>query len=134
VAAATPVPGDPVPETDNLTRLIEAMRVTAKTGGWEATVRLKPQHLGEVTIALRVDGDTVSATVNAEIAGVRQWLRSQEEAVRSGMAEHGLTLDRFHVQRDGQRSRRDAQQRDQPSYPRPRRAPESGTERFEVVA
>ena len=34
------------------TALVQAMRVTAKAGGWEATVRLKPEHLGEVTIAL----------------------------------------------------------------------------------
>ncbi len=140
VASAAPVvPTAPMtgasmtPDAENITKLVEAMRVTAKSGGWEATVRLKPHHLGEVSIALRVEGNTVSAVVNAEAAGVRQWLQSQEDAVRSGMAEHGLHLERFQVTRDGQR--RDAQQQEQEPQRRrqPRRSTVGAKERFEIV-
>jgi flagellar hook-length control protein FliK len=133
VVAAAPVV-ETTPDAENINRLVEAMRVTAKAGGWEATVRLKPHHLGEVSIALRVDGSNVSAVVNAEAAGVRQWLLSQENAVRSGMAEHGLHLESFQVTRDGQR--RDAQ--GQEPEPERRRQPQRRTangaaERFEIV-
>jgi flagellar hook-length control protein FliK len=109
------------------------MRVTAKGGGWEATVRLRPEHLGEVTIALRVEGTSVSAVVNAEAAGVRQWLISQEEAVRSGMAEHGLQLERFQVDRDGERRRDEHEQAQEQSRRRPARRNVQNEERFEIL-
>jgi hypothetical protein len=117
------------PEAENIARLVQAMRVAAQSGRWEATVRLKPEHLGEVTIAVRVQGHSVSAIVNAEAAGVRQWLQSQEESVRAGLADQGLLLERFVVTRDGQQRRQPEQRPQQPRVlNRPR-----GEERFEVV-
>jgi flagellar hook-length control protein FliK len=139
VAAAVPVtPAAPAqtPDAENVAKLVEAMRVTTRAGGWEAVVRLKPEHFGEVTIQLKVDGNSVSATVNAESAGVRQWLAAQEESVRSGMAEHGLQLDRFAVSRDGQRREAEEQQHEQHRQPRrrtPQRAAGEPEPRFEVV-
>ena len=135
VAAAAPAAPlaapDAPPDAENVGRLIQTMRVGMRTGAWEATVRLKPEHFGEVTIAMRVEGNTVTASVHAESAGVRQWLESQEQAVRSGLAEHGLQLDRFVVQRDGQQARRDSQQQEARRR-QPRRPPQNG-QRFEIV-
>jgi flagellar hook-length control protein FliK len=131
-AAAAPQTAAQTPEAESLGRLVQAMRVISRPGAWEANVRLKPEHLGDVNIAVRVERNTVSAVVHAEAAGVRQWLESQEQAVRSGMAEHGLHLERFVVQRDGQR--RDAepqQQRQESRRQSPRR--QQTTERFEIV-
>jgi flagellar hook-length control protein FliK len=133
IAPVAPAETSVTPGEDNVGRLVQAMRVNMRQGAWEATVRLNPEHLGDVTIALRVDRNSVSAVVNAEAAGVRQWLETQEQAVRSGMAEHGLQLDRFVVQRDGQR--RDPQQQEPQPQSR-RRQPKSGpaaAERFEIV-
>jgi flagellar hook-length control protein FliK len=134
-AAAAPTAPAQV-DAENVETLVQAMRVTAKAGGWEATVRLRPEHLGEVTIALRVEGKNVSAVVQAESAGVRQWLMSQEDAVRSGMSEHGLQLDRFAVSRDGQRREAEEQQPQQQQQRRraPQRAIAGNEPRFEVVA
>ena len=131
-APAAPVaPPAETPEAENLGRLVQAMRVNARQGGWEATVRLKPEHLGDVTIALRMERNVVTAVVNAEAAGVRQWLESQEQAVRSGMADHGLHLERFVVQRDGQR--KDAHPQEQEPQRRQPRRPSPTAERFEIV-
>ena len=131
-AVTTPAAQAETPGPENVDRLVQAMRVIARPGAWEANVRLNPEHLGDVSIAIRVERNTVSAVVNAEGAGVRQWLESQEDAVRNGMAEHGLQLDRFIVQRDGQR--RDAQpqpeQQGRRQSPRRQAAP---AERFEIV-
>ena len=122
-------------DAENVHNLVQAMRVTAKAGGWEATVRLRPEHLGEVTIALRVEGNNVSAVVQAESAGVRQWLMDQEQAVRSGLSEHGLQLDRFAVSRDGQRREAGEQAQQQPNQRRraPRQAAPGNEARFEIV-
>ncbi|HEY6359864.1 MAG TPA: flagellar hook-length control protein FliK [Vicinamibacterales bacterium] len=134
VVVAAPATGSTNVDAENVHNLVEAMRITAKAGGWEATVRLKPEHLGEVTIALRVDGKNVSAVVQAESAGVRQWLMSQEEAVRSGLSEHGLQLDRFAVSRDGQRREAEHQQPQHQQRRRGQRQADSGSQpRFEVV-
>jgi flagellar hook-length control protein FliK len=137
-AANVSAPVAPTPVTmteaeENLGRLVQAMRVNVRAGAWEATVRLKPEHLGDVSISLRVDRNAVSAVVNAEAAGVRQWLETQEQAVRAGMAEHGLQLERFVVQRDGQR--RDPHEQEPQPQPR-RRQPKpdaQSAERFEIV-
>jgi flagellar hook-length control protein FliK len=134
VAVAAPAPMTDV-DAENVHNLVQAMRVTAKAGGWEATVRLRPEHLGEVTIALRVEGNNVSAVVQAESAGVRQWLMDQEQAVRSGLSEHGLQLDRFAVSRDGQRREADGHAHEQQQQRRraPRQAPNGAEQRFEIV-
>ncbi len=133
IAAAAPAPttSAETPGPENVGRLVQAMRVIARPGAWEANVRLNPEHLGEVSIAVRVERNTVSAVVNAEAVGVRQWLESQEQAVRNGMAEHGLQLDRFIVQRDGQR--RDAEPQQQESRRQAPRRQAAPTERFEIV-
>jgi flagellar hook-length control protein FliK len=132
VAAAALVPTAETPDAENVGRLVQAMRINARPGAWEATVRLKPEHLGDVTIALRVERNSVSAVVNAEAAGVRQWLESQEQAVRSGMAEHGLQLERFIVQRDGQRRDHESAPEQESRRRQPRRQPQAA-ERFEIV-
>jgi flagellar hook-length control protein FliK len=134
-AVAAPA-STPHVDAENVQNLVQAMRVTAKAGGWEATVRLKPEHLGEVTIALRVEGNNVSAVVQAESAGVRQWLMDQEQAVRSGLSEHGLQLDRFAVSRDGQRREAGEHAHEQQQQQRrraPRQALTGNEQRFEIV-
>ena len=103
----------------------------------EATVRLRPEYLGEVTIQLRVDGSGVSAIVRAESAGVRQWLQSQEQSIRGGLAEHGLELSRFVVDPDDrQQTQRDAQQEaeEQRKTMIRRRQAAALAQRFEIVA
>ncbi len=130
--ASVPTGATETPGPDNVGRLVQAMRVMARPGAWEANVRLNPEHLGEVTIAVRVERNTVSAVVNAESAGVCEWLEGQEQTMREGMAEHGLELDRFVVQRDGRR--REAPEQEQPQGRRAQRGrqPAAG-ERFEIV-
>jgi flagellar hook-length control protein FliK len=123
-------------DPQNVDRLVQSMHVNAKAGIMEATVRLRPEYLGEVTIHLRVDGTGVSAIVRAESAGVRQWLESQEESIRGGLAQHGLELGRFIVDPDDrQQAQQDAQQEaaeQRRAFARRRQA--AMAQRFEVTA
>ena len=124
------------PDAQNIDRLVQSMHVNAKSGVMEATVRLRPDYLGDVTIELRVDGTGVSAVVRAESASVRQWLESHEQTIRSGLAEHGLELTRFIVDPDGQPQ---SQQDTQPDRDEQRRAAfrrrqqERSSQRFEIT-
>jgi flagellar hook-length control protein FliK len=120
------------PDSESLDRMVQTLRVMVKDRVSEATVRLRPEHLGEVSIDIRVDGRTVTAIIRAESAVVREWLQLQEDAVRNGLSQQGLHLERLIVQRDGKRERREQQAGD-PRRSKPRRQSEPDT-RFDVSA
>jgi hypothetical protein len=123
----------PQDRAENLGRLVQSMRVVVRDGASEATVRLRPEHLGDVSISLRVDGRSVSAVVRAEAASVREWLQTQQDSLRQGLALQGLSLDRLEIEPDGRRNERDggADEEDRPRRPRSRSVdPDS---RFEVL-
>jgi flagellar hook-length control protein FliK len=132
VPAPPALPGaTPQAAAENVERLVQTMRVLVKDGTSEATVRLRPEHLGEVTVTIKVEGRVVVATVHAESAGVREWLQAHEDVLRGGLSQHGLQLDRLVVQRDGKHDRRE-HTREEPRRHRPR--PDRGhEERFEVT-
>ena len=127
-----------LPERDVIAQLVQSMRVQFRDGIGEAVLRLKPEHLGSVQISLRVENGALKATVQAEAPAVRQWLESNQDSLRTSLAEHGLRLDRFVVEPEGEpkRSTDDAQQREQEQQRRrqPRRhQPENDTPVFEVT-
>jgi flagellar hook-length control protein FliK len=121
-----------VPDPQNVGRLIESMRVQMRDGVQEATVRLKPEHMGEVTISIRVERGAVSAVVHAETPAVQQWLESQEDKLRAGLSDQGLHLERFIVHRDRSHERREPQRQQQPA-PRYKQPRDESTVRFEVL-
>jgi flagellar hook-length control protein FliK len=124
-------PADGTPDPENVGRLIHSMRVQLQAGVHEATVRLKPEHFGEVTISLRVERGAVSAVIHTDAPAVQQWLESQEDKLRSGLADQGLHLERFQVQRDRSQERRGDERRQQSPAPRYRQSRDTGV-RFEV--
>jgi flagellar hook-length control protein FliK len=79
------------------------MRVQFRDGIGAAVVKLKPEHLGSVEISLKVENGAIKATVQAEVAAVRQWLESHQDTLRTSLAEQGLRLERFVVEPDGKR-------------------------------
>lgn len=133
-------PADAAPgalaERDLLGQLVQSLRVQFRDGVGEAVLRLKPEHLGSISIAVRVENGGIRATVQAEAPAVRQWLESQQESLRSGLAEHGLRLERFVVNPDGRRESA-AQEHGEERSPhrrQPRQASRSDEPVFEVVA
>jgi flagellar hook-length control protein FliK len=78
-------------------QLVRAMRTQFRDGIGEAQIRLKPEHLGEVRIDLKVDGDRVSAVLQVERPEVRQAIEAQSHSLRSGLAAQGLSLDDLEV-------------------------------------
>ena len=127
-AFAPPAEGDEVV----VPQLVRAMHLQMVRGVGEARLQLEPQHLGAVSIALRVEHGVVSAVVTAEQAGVRQWIETHESTLRQALAEQGLLLDKLQVQRDGQ-SPFDRSPREHDGPP-PRRAPRRDTATFELLA
>lgn len=122
------------PDPESAASLVQTFRVLTRDGVSEATIRLKPEHLGAVTMTIRVERGTVSAVVHAESDAVRQWLHNQEESIRAALAEQGLVLDGFVIDPDGEQQERPAPQAEKRRRP-PVRQPSDGTgPQFDVTA
>ncbi len=94
-------------EHDVTLQIVQSMRMQFRDGIGEAVLKLNPEHLGSVSISLRVENGGLKANVQADLPAVRQWLESQQDTLRSALAEHGLRLDRFDVEPDAQRQQAD---------------------------
>jgi flagellar hook-length control protein FliK len=115
-----------------LPQLVRAMRLQLVGGVGEARIQLDPEHLGAVTVNLRVEGGVVSAVVTAEQSTVRQWIENHETSLRQALAEQGLLLGKLHVERDG-RPPGDRPSHGQDDTSR-RRSPRKDTATFELLA
>jgi flagellar hook-length control protein FliK len=122
-------------ERDVTLQIVQSMRMQFRDGIGEAVLTLKPEHLGSVSISLRVENGGLKASVLAEMPEVRQWLQSQQDSLRSALSEHGLRLDRFDVEPDGRRQSSSSDTRDEePTRKRqPRRSAQADEPVFEVV-
>jgi flagellar hook-length control protein FliK len=87
----TGVPGE------NAARIVQSIRLQWARGGGEARITLEPSHLGELTVSLKVEQGAVSVRLHAETPIVREWLQSQQQTLRQGLAEHQLTLERLEI-------------------------------------
>jgi hypothetical protein len=75
----------------------------------------------------------VSAVIQTESAGVRQWLESQEQTIRNGLAAHGLDLGRLVVNPDGERQQAHDETEANELRRRAYRRRQQSTERFEIT-
>jgi hypothetical protein len=100
-AAPTDVPRGPLP-AETSESIIQSLRMQYQRGGGDAIVHIKPEHLGPVTVSMRVENGAVTAVIDADNPAVAEWLRANEHVLRDGLASSGLHLERFTVKRDGQ--------------------------------
>jgi flagellar hook-length control protein FliK len=119
-AAASPTlaAGRLAPEDrDVIPQLVRAMRTQFRAGIGEARIRLHPEHLGEVRVSVRIDGDRVSALLQVERADVRRAIEAQSDVLRAGLTAQGLVLEHLSVRQEvtvRPQAREDADQRGQP--------------------
>jgi hypothetical protein len=122
----------PRAEETVLPQIVQSIRLQAVQGTTEARVQLKPEHLGNLNITLKVEHNQVTATIQADVAAVRQWIESHEASLRQSLSEQGLQLAKLEVNPDDQQAARDEQGSDQPRrQPRRRSWREEAT--FEVL-
>jgi len=112
--------------------VIRAIQLQWRQGVGEARVQLQPEHLGHVTVSLRVDHGTVTALVRAESPLAQERIQAHQHELRSALEAQGLRLGTIVVAVDPD------QRRQQPS-PEPSRrvarAPRRRDEaaRFEIT-
>ena len=131
---------DPAAESDLPRQIVQAMRLQWKDGIGDARIRLLPDYLGELSVAIRVEHGTVMAALEASTSAVRQWIESHEPMLRQSLAEHGLHLDRLIVSDEPQqtslnreRRREKGEETQQEQQPHPRRRPPADDTTFEVI-
>ncbi len=66
-------------------------------GEYRLTLRLHPEHLGEVRLELRLSGRTVYAAMEVSSAQARQALESRGEQLRQSLSDAGYSLAGFEV-------------------------------------
>lgn len=119
------------------TQLIHAIRVQFDQGSGEARIKLNPGFLGGVTVGVQIDGSSVTASLQAASADVREWMRTNESTLRQALADQGLQLDRLIIvdedapASDDGNDARPREEREQQAPRRQRRTSDQGT--FELV-
>jgi Flagellar hook-length control protein FliK len=117
------------------TQIVQALKMVWQGDGGEARIRLRPEHLGDLTIALRVEGGAVSAHLVASAPEVRQWIEANEAVLRQSLQQHHLELERL-VVTDGDAHADTTPHREHSGEPRERPKRQSGHRgqpTFEVV-
>jgi hypothetical protein len=114
-------------------QLIRAVRLQWQQGVGDARVRLRPEHLGEVAIELRVERGVVTVSLRAETTAAAESMRTHDAELRAALDAHGLRVERFEVVVDPDGRRRRQQTPDLPEPPAYRRRPRPDLPRFEVV-
>jgi len=117
--------GLPMPSEAELStvgpQVIRTLHMQVRDGGGQVRLTLSPEHLGTVTVDLRVDGRQVTAVLGAETAAVRGWLTAHEQDLRTGLSELGLTLEELVIRdEDTQRERQQARDHERPRPPKRR--------------
>jgi hypothetical protein len=82
---------------DGVDRVTHAVRTSVAHGGMEVRLRLHPDSLGEVRIAVRWEGGLLSARLETATPAARDALESGSEALRASLQEQGIPLDRLSI-------------------------------------
>lgn len=116
-----------------LPQIVQSIRLHAVQGTTEARVQLKPEHLGALNITLKVVQNQVTATIQADVAAVRQWIESHEASLRQALSEQGLELAKLVVHQDDQQASQGEQDGERPRRQPRRRSWRDQDATFEVL-
>ena len=98
-------------------------------------MRLNPEHLGEVTISIRVEQGGVFASIRAESPAALQAIQSRQQELQAALEAQGLRLDHLVASTDPDERRDQSQYRSPKQAPRPATSQEdTDSPRFEVLA
>jgi hypothetical protein len=95
LADATAVASQPRQDLHEVVRqVMDGMTTSAdRLKSSQVIITLKPEHLGEVTVKINVDGDRVTAAFHAASSEVRAILESSLPQLRQEMSQQGWNFD-----------------------------------------
>ncbi|MEO6912458.1 MAG: flagellar hook-length control protein FliK [Candidatus Baltobacteraceae bacterium] len=92
------VPLDPSALID---QVVQGMLMRSSGNTSEVRMKLSPEHLGEVSLKLNITGTTMSASIIAQNADVRDTLLASQGQLTRSLADAGLKLTSFSVDVSG---------------------------------
>ncbi|MCM0760191.1 MULTISPECIES: flagellar hook-length control protein FliK [Sporomusa] len=97
-AAETKQPGVPFADVHQVAEQIVAQtRLIAKPQNTEMIIRLKPEHLGELTLKVAVENGVVNASFHSNNSEVRNIIEQSLPQLKLDLANNGLKVDNVSV-------------------------------------
>ncbi len=96
--AATPYTIDPQSVIEQVVQGISLRNFGTSS---QVRMQLQPEHLGDVSLKLTVNGNTISANIVAQNADVRDMLLANQQQLARTLSEAGLSLGNFSVDVSG---------------------------------
>jgi len=84
-------------EDNVMYQLTSKIQHLARSGETEIRIQLRPESLGEVKLAIRMEGDIVAARVQVENQQVKQIVESNLQSLRDALSEQNLQAGSFEV-------------------------------------
>jgi len=96
--AVVDIDGQPIPQTPKDTnnvvgQIVEHARLVKNSDMSEMIIKLKPEHLGELTLKVAVDNGVVSASFHTNNSEVRGIIEASMQQLRQDMAQQGLKVE-----------------------------------------
>ncbi len=91
----------PIDSQAVIEQLVKGIAMRSSGGTSQVRMRLQPEHLGDVSLKLTVTGTTISASVVAQSAHVRDLLLANQQQLARSLAQAGLSLGTFSVDVSG---------------------------------
>lgn len=89
-----------VEDDEPVTQVTQGLTLALRQGG-KATLRLNPESLGELTIHLKVHGESVSARIEPTTESARHLLETKSHELWAALEARGLSVERIEI--DGSR-------------------------------
>ena len=84
-------------EDNVMNQLTGKMQHLVRSGETEIRIQLRPESLGEVKLAIRMEGDVVAARIQVENQQVKQIVESNLQLLKDALAEQNLQAGSFEV-------------------------------------
>jgi hypothetical protein len=85
------------PELVTVKELAQDIKMELTNGKTEMRLQLKPEHLGDVSVKVSFDADTVSMAMKTDNVYAKQLLETNFAQLKDAMSSHGLQIDNFSV-------------------------------------
>ena len=90
-------PEQPTPEYDIQTQIVEKAKLIKTNEDTQMVIKLKPEHLGDLTLKVTVENGVVSASFHSENAQVRTMLESSLMQLKQELSNQGIKVDNVSV-------------------------------------
>lgn len=84
-------------EENVMSQLTDKVQHMVRSGETEIKIQLKPESLGDVKLAIRMEGDVVAARIQVENQQVKQIVEGNLQSLKDALSEQNLQVGSFEV-------------------------------------